>query len=309
MITIVKSAFLIILFICLYICFRYAIESLLALSAKRARLSYIHTSKSKVSRPSGRMLLLAKHIEVVLTSIQLHMRPSNFILISILAALSGIISGYYLFGTIRGLLLLSVFLGVSPYLMLRLRLLNIQMKTRLEFLPAVEIFYQHYVLSYHKNVRNVLSTIIKEERMTYPIRPVFEQLHRQLMTNERVEDSLQVFRLTLGHIWGDYFANMLKLSLVEGVDISSSLNELVADMRRAKQSDQLAKHRLLEIRFANFSPLLFLGVFLFINFKMNPTQAHLYYFVYPEGRQMLMDAVFMIFASFVMGVMLSIRKM
>ena len=80
-------------------------------------------------------------------------------------------------------------------------------------------------------------------------------------------------------------------------------------MRKAQRFDQLERNRLLEIRIANFTPILFLALFLFINFKVNTENAYLYYMVDPGGRNMILDALLLIFVSFLMGMYLSMRRM
>ena len=63
-------------------------------------------------------------------------------------------------------------------------------------------------------------------------------------------------------------------------------------MRKAQRFDQMERNRLLEIRIANFTPILFLALFLFINFKVNTDNAYLYYMVDPGGRNMILGCTF-----------------
>jgi hypothetical protein len=97
--------------------------------------------------------------------------------------------------------------------------------------------------------------------------------------------------------------------LREGVDIQESLQELITDMRNAQRLDQAERNRLLEIRVANFSPLLFLVVFLLINYKLDPNQTIQYYVMVPEGRSLILESLLLIFLSFLMGVYLSLKRM
>ncbi len=106
-------------------------------------------------------------------------------------------------------------------------------------------------------MKTALKESLAENRIRYPLRPVFEHLYRNLMTNQDTEHALRVFSLALGHIWGDYFVNMVRVALVEGNNISDSLKELITDMRKAQRADQAERNRLLEIRIANFTPILF----------------------------------------------------
>lgn len=79
-------------------------------------------------------------------------------------------------------------------------------------------------------------------------------------------------------------------------------------MRKAQISEKQERNRLLEIRIANFSPILFLIVFMGVNFKLDAQMAYTYYVLDPEGRDLLLDALLLIFLSFVMGVYLSFGR-
>lgn len=201
-------------------------------------------------------------------------------------------------------------LGFAPYLFLRMRLVSGRLRTRLEFLPAVEVFYQQLLLTPNPNIRRVLEEAVSGDRLQYPIKPVFAQLHRSLSAGAGgTEDAFRIFGLELGHIWADYFANMLQMAMQEGCDISASLKELIEDMRRAQLYDQKARNRLLEIRLASFSPILFLVLFLLINLKLNYGNAVRAYFLEAEGRNMLLHALLLQLGTFLMGIYLSMKRM
>jgi len=223
--------------------------------------------------------------------------------------MGGVLIGTLFFSSVKGVLSLGGILLLAPYISLRMRLLTIQMKSRINFLPAMEIFYQSYILSEHKNIRMVLKSSIEENRMLYPMKGVFEQLYLGLMLNKDTEACLRVFALTLGNHWADHFISILRFGLTEGVDLSINLKELIGDMRKAQRMDQVERNRLLEIRIANFSHIVFLVVFLAINFRMDPSNAYAYYVVSDVGRDMLLDSIILIGGSFLMGIYLSLRRM
>lgn len=250
-----------------------------------------------------------RHIALVLESIRSGMRASHFILLTFILFLLGLWCGLVVFLTIKGMLLLGCMTASAPYLWLRIKLLNMQMNSRLEFLPAVEVLYQHYLHAEGRNFRNILQQALLENRIRYPIKAVFDQLYRNLSADRGVEHSLKLFAMSLGHVWAGYLANMISVSITEGADIRVNLQELITDMRRAQRASQSERNKLLEIRLANYSPLLFLGVFLFVNFRLNYEQSYRFYIVDPAGRNMLLEAIVLIFASFVMGFYLSQRKM
>ena len=138
---------------------------------------------------------------------------------------------------------------------------------------------------------------------------IFEQLYRNLCVRDNDEESLDIFAHSLGHIWADYFVQMIKVALQEGVSISSSLKQLIQDMRAARRANEQERHQLLEIRIANFTPILFLLLFIVINFKYNREQSLYYYFHDQSGREMILHMITMIFLSFLMGIYLSRKKM
>lgn len=251
---------------------------------------------------------LIRHLSVLLEVLRWRLSVPQFLLSSFVVACTGMWTGAFLFASLKGAVLCGVAGGSVLYLAARVRLLNRQMKSRLEFLPAVEVFYQHYVLSEGKNLRNTLKEAVLEGRIRHPILPVFEQLHRNLTTSRDVEQCTELFAASLGHLWAKYFANMILVALKEGNHIAENIQELIQDMRRAQLSAQAERNRMLEIRLASFSPLLFLSVFLFVNFRIDYDQAYRYYVLDAAGRNMLLDALMLIFASFIMGLFLTHRK-
>ncbi|MDF2722937.1 MAG: type secretion system protein [Paenibacillus sp.] len=311
MIALVKGAFLLLLFMLFYLFIQRLLQTIIRRSIARYRLNYVRrgTFSNRIARLASRYSGLYRHLADLLESLNTSMQLGTFLFLSLLLLLAGMIGGFICFQSVKGIVATGGMLGFMPYMLLRLRLLGKQMKARLDFLPAVELFYQYYIVSGQSNIRTALKVTLEENRMQPVMKPVFEQLYRNLTTSRDTADSLRIFSLSLGHMWADYFANILSVGLQEGNDLCDSLKELITDMRRAQRSDQAERNRLLEIRVANFSSILFLALFLFINFKMNAHNAYIYYIVDPAGRDMLLDALLLIFASFIMGIYLSIRRM
>ncbi|MDG0810878.1 hypothetical protein [Cohnella rhizosphaerae] len=160
-----------------------------------------------------------------------------------------------------------------------------------------------------RHVRTALQRMIEERQLPGDTQAIFEELYRQLNIHHDDERTLRRFSMSIGHIWADYFSSLLAVSLSEGNNIADNLRELIDDMRKARMDDHAERHRLLEIRLANFTPLFFLGLFLAINFRLNAQSSALYYLSDPGGRRMLLNALVLIFGSFLMGLYLSRRKM
>lgn len=304
-----KSALCLLLFLLLFIAVRSLGMAAVKARTARSRLSAGRSRAPDRHKQHLRLGYIQRHLSDLMAAVRVIPSVGMFGTISFMLMLAGTVAGVWVFRSLQGVAVLGAVLGLLPYLLLRLKLLGRQLRTRLEFLPAVEVFYQQMALTSRPNLRQVLHASVMGDRMLYPIKSSFEQLHRSLSAGAEPEDALRIFRLELGHVWADYFANMFSMALVEGVDITANLKELIGDMRRAQLYDQKARNRLLEIRLASFSPILFLLLFLGINFKLNYDNAVRSYFMEQEGRNMLLHALLLQLGSFLMGIYLSMRRM
>lgn len=311
MILLTKYSFLALLFLLGWLFFNSVFNALLLRSKTKSRLNYAKQVSALWKFPSAKTAnhVFFRHITDLLEAVRMPLSLHGFMILTVFLLLIGVLSGSLWFSGLKGIVALSVMLGSLPYIYVRMKLLRLQTSTRLNLLPAVEIFYQDYLLSDHKNMRSVLQKSLEGKRMLYPMKSVFEQLHHHLMVQQDMESGLRIFSMALGNIWANYFMNIFRFGLLEGIDVTENLSELIQDMRKAQRDDQQDRNRLLEIRIANFSPLLFLGVFLLINFKLNFHSAYYYYLETESGRGMLLDALILIFISFLMGIYLSVKRM
>lgn len=250
-----------------------------------------------------------EHIEDLLAASGWRSRAEGFALLSVGLGFAGAAGGAFGFRSLRAAVLLGAMLALIPYCLLRMRLIKRQLAVRLDLLPALELFYQSYLVTGRRHVRIALQRAVEERRLAGEAQLVFEQLYLQLCVHEDDEASLRRFALAIGSVWADYFCNMLRVAIAEGNDISGNLKELIGDMRSSRLEDQRERHRLLEIRLANFSPALFFGLFIGINVRMNPEASYRYYVADPGGRGMLLNAVVMLFASLLMGIYLSRKRL
>jgi Flp pilus assembly protein TadB len=300
-----------VLFVLVYISLRYGLLAWWDLLSRKRRLHAYKERLWKLDLPH-RIIRLSKphqHISDLLLALGWRMKPNGFVLVSVGLGLIGIALGVLVFQSFRSVVVLLLVLGILPYLGLRMSLINRQMATRLEFLPAVELFYQCYLVSGCRHIRIALQKTVEERRLPGEVQAVFDQLYRNLSVKEDSEGSLRRFSLSFGHLWSDYFSSILKVALEEGNNVADNLKELISDMRKSQLANQMERHRLLEIRMANFAPVLFLTLFLGINFQLNPEGSYEYYFISAVGRGMLLNSVVLLFGSLLMGLYLSRRKM
>ncbi|AJY73857.1 hypothetical protein [Paenibacillus beijingensis] len=311
MMTIAVGAALAALFICLFI----ALQRLLLIGAdsrqSAGRLNYNRNRRlgARLAAFVARFEKPHRHVSDLLESLRLSLRPEGFILMTALLLITGVTSGAILFQSVKGSLLLGVVLGLLPYAALRSMLVHRQLQTQMDFLPAVELFYQCYLITGERHIRSALKRTVEEKRMLGHVQAVFEQLYRNLSVRGDDETSLRIFSTSLGHIWGDYLVQIMRVALAEGHTVTGNLKELITDMRKSRRANEQERHKLLEIRIANFTPVLFLAFFMGINFHYNRANSYLYYVLDPQGRDMLLNAIVLIFASFLMGLWLSRKKM
>lgn len=304
-------AFIATLFVSVFICLRLLLRMWLARHQIASRLQYRQERRLdfRLARFLSRYENVYRHLAELLEALRLSIQPGSVVAATALLLAGGASFGAMLFQSVKGTLLLGGVLSALPYMLLRSMLIRQQMKTRIDFLPAVELFYQCCLVSGGRQIRTALQRTVEEKRLLGPMQAVFEQLFRNVSVRGDDEASLRIFAASLGHVWADYFVNIVRAGLAEGHPIADNLKDLITDMRKARRANQQERNKLLEIRLANFSPILFLGLFLGINFHYNYENSYLYYFVDPKGRDLLLNAVAMIFASFVMGLWLSRKKM
>ena len=128
------------------------------------------------------------------------------------------------------------------------------------------------------------------------------------MVNKDTEGCLRVFALTLGNRWANHYVSILRFGLTEGVDLSLNLQELIGDYEKGTSYGSGRRNRLVGNSYFNFSPIVFLIVVLGHQYRRMRT-AYAYYEVSAVGRDMLLDWIILIGASFLMGIYLSMRRM
>ncbi|SEO67799.1 type II secretion system F family protein [Paenibacillus sp. OV219] len=304
-------AFTIALFGCMYVVFRGLLGVWLHHQQAAGRLNYKQDQRlqARIARYLEQFERPHRHLSELLESLHLEWRISSVAGLSLLLLLVGVSFGALFFQSLKGSLMLGGLLISLPYMTLRSMLTRRQMKTRVDFLPAVELFYQCCLVSGGRQIRAALQRTVEEKRLLGPMQAVFEQLYRNVSVRGDHEASLRIFAASLGHVWADYFVNIVRAGLAEGHPIAANLKDLIIDMRKARIANQQERNKLLEIRIANFSPVFFLILFLGINFHYNAGNAYQYYIADQGGRNMLLNAAVMIFCSFVMGLWLSRKKM
>src|SRR5690554_2212371 len=149
-----------------YISLKYMIIGVHSDSKVRSRLTIrSRRTQGRWATWLYRRYKLFIHLSELLESISSPIRTGQLLGIGFISAIGGVLIGTFFFSSMKGVISLGCILALIPYITVRMRLLTIQMRARINFLPAMEVFYQSYILSEHKNLRAVLKHSIEENRM------------------------------------------------------------------------------------------------------------------------------------------------
>lgn len=297
--------------LCVFFSVYVLLNDWLTMQVANRRLAYRQYNRwfNRLSRTLQRYERPYQFVVAMLESIQIRTSPEAIFIVTVCCFIVGSVSGWAIFQSYKGTFLFAAMLTSMPFAILFSMLIQRRMKLQADFLPAVELYYQCCLVSGGRHIRTSLAKMIEEDRLIGPTKSVFEQLYRNLSVKGDDEASLRVFAVSLGHIWADYFVNILRAGLQEGHQVTGSLKQLINDMRKARLANQQERNKLLEIRIANFTPIIFLALFVGINIRFNRTGAYLYYVLDAHGRDLILNSIVLIFVSFMIGLWLSRKKM
>lgn len=250
-----------------------------------------------------------QHLNLLLQSLRLPIRVNQFLGFTLILTVMGFILGRLYFTNLSSIIICMILFMSLPYIVIRGYLIHTRIEAQREFLPAIELFYQCYLTTGGKQIKLALAKTTEEQVLLPAMQVIFTQLHRHLTVYPSVEHSLSIFNHATGHRWSNYFTQLLLVALNEGVSIKRGLKDLIDDMRRARKSNEVERHRLLEIRIANFTPVVFLLFFIGVNLSINFNQTVESYFYDEAGRRMLLHALVLMTLSLLMGIHLSRKKM
>lgn len=297
--------------ICLAVPIRYLFEYWLLIEHQQGQLYSIRRKGLRATY----VRLLQSHprmyqwLTELCEAAQVRMSPSTFIGCTVGCLILGAGGGALLVQSTQGVLLCSSTFATLPLVYVYTRLTQQRLQAQNDFLPAIELYYQCCLLSEGRQIRTALQQVIDEKRLRGPLQSIFEQLLRNLTVRGDEEASLRIFAQALGHMWGEYFVNIVRAGLQEGYPIAPTLKRLIDDMRKARLTNQQERNKLLEIRIANFTPILFLALFVGINLHYNRAGSIQYYFYDLHGRELILHSLTMIFGSFLIGLWLSRKKL
>src|SRR5690606_30560338 len=137
--TLFQALTLLLLFVFVYTSVRFAAQAIWEAYRMRSRLGDKEWAASDLKTSGTLQAKWLLHISSLLESLRVNMTVRQWTGASLVLLLAGAWLGAALFTTVKGMMILGAMLGSCPYLWLRFRLLSLQMKTRLEFLPAVEV--------------------------------------------------------------------------------------------------------------------------------------------------------------------------
>ena len=307
---------LVIIFICGVICLALFIYQVVALQLIKHQYKSSLQNRAQVTQmepyeqvKNRFFRLCITHLQLLLSVVKYPIRINQFLSITFILFIIGLILGRLYFTELSSIMLCALLFMSLPYLLIRSYLVHKRIEAQRKFLPAIELFYQYYLITGGRQIKLALARAIEEQGIISTMHYNFTQLHRNLTLYPDIEYSLAIFTHSTGHRWANYFSQLLLVALNEGVSIKGGLKSLINDMRKARKLNEVQRHRLLEIRIANFTPFLFLAFFIAINFSVNYESSIKAYFYDEVGRKMLLYCFVLITLSFMMGIHLSRKRM
>src|SRR5690606_32722341 len=154
-------ALLCIIFLLLFVAIEWTLQWLVQRKTLRARLkggNKHHTLS--VQRPSSStklMLSVMKHLEQLLHSLQIPLKGNQLFSTLLGLFIGGMLLGSWLLGTWKWALLLGAMIAALPYLVLRFILVHRRLEAQIDFLPALESFYQCYLITGERQIKVALA--------------------------------------------------------------------------------------------------------------------------------------------------------
>ena len=147
-----KYVFLLLLFVLVFVLIQSLLHVVIRQRKARYRLQYVKTSTfvARFSEYLGNRSSLFKHIKEMMESVESKMSMRGIMTVSFVLFLAGLLAGTLFFQTLKGVVIVTSICVSLPYMLLRLKLVSVRLQTRLEFLPAVEVFYQYYMVDPNK---------------------------------------------------------------------------------------------------------------------------------------------------------------
>ena len=188
---------------------------------------------------------LIRHLEMIL-SVTLNIKSSYAI--TTFFILSGILFGLsFLFlaksGNMILNLLLSLMIGLIPYLILNIKLHSIRVSSSYEAEFLVTELINQYKINYLNMIEAIDKTIPRLSRQPFSKRALFRLslAVKQYRDKEDLEEIIQEFNFAVNTGWSILLANNLFLSIQYGDDVREALDDILQELIELKMINEKNK--------------------------------------------------------------------
>jgi len=214
-----------------------------------------------------------KHLELLLSSISKNSKNVNvfnFLFASMLIFVITVTVLYLLIHDLVFALGIGITFGILPYVAIRYRLTMLRLKTQYAFLIEYHVLFQNYQ-STSKDIYYTMLNAVKETK-NKELKHIYMKLLSSLQKdrgNLEFERAVNVFSYSINSTFAKRFAKLLKKAHIDRGDITMSLMDLNADIKKRKQDIQTDKTRKLETVILGYSPMILFPLMVFLAYRIS----------------------------------------
>lgn len=247
---------------------------------KQRRLKYQSEVKEKVKKPFQEEAIYI-HLEKILTIVSKEITRQtvyNFIAITIILFICSFAMFYIWSGNFIYAILIALFLACIPYIVVRLRVINIRLHTSMSLLNNYDI-----ILSNFQATKDIYYTflhsldLIKDKHL----KQVISKLLMSMAIDRNQDEFKKAEKLFVYSINSQYakrFGKLLLKAYLEKAEIETALVQLGKDIQLRKQSIQREKSETTDTFIMGLSQPFILAFSFYISYRMSGIGNYWYYF-------------------------------
>lgn len=218
--------------------------------------AHIQTLMNAVNKKNDKSLLKNEPINLYILSLFLFSITFSLILLA---------TRDFMISLLFGALLMS-----TPYLILRVRLINKRMKTSMSFLNNFHIIVQSYSSS-GKSAYHMVQTIT-EELEDKELKNTFIKLLASMQQDRSEKDfreAIKVFSYTINSSFAIRLGNLIAKAHLESADISLPLSDLNSDVTARKADLENERSLNVETKILGYLPIITMPLFIFAAWRLS----------------------------------------
>ncbi len=202
---------------------------------KRSLYSYRFKNQNKGKKDSK----FTKHISLLIF-LTLNKKGKNYVYIFTLLSIALFIVSFHIFRSLFGVgiffILISAFLGILPYIVLRLRLTNLQFEGSYEAETLIAELTNMYKISSLNMIEAIDKTIDSLKDCPYSKRALFHLsiALRQYRSRDELQSAIDSFVASTGTEWSKILGTSIFESIVGGTNVTTTLDGTLSELKEIK---------------------------------------------------------------------------